>query len=320
MKHLFLLSAVLFITACGSSFSSNSDSVQSGRNEVDEVSSTSKPKAPKRQGWNEIYYPNFYGVDENYPALYGDVASVVVTEYRVKDQYGAVVRDNVQCSKKYYFNADGDVIGRDDYSLDGLLTCRYICKYNSSGKLIEMAPYDSNGSLGWKYIYKYDSSGNMVQMSDRSPEGWSEVKYVYKYDSFGNKIVKLNYDMVENCLIWTSGYKYDELGNLIEETLTGNGCTSLWGAKAIYKYDSLGYKIEQARYDSDNSLLKKFIYKYDSSGNMVEEAEYDSSGKVCGKCTYKYDQKGNVVEQTVYSGDYLAPTSQIEFIITYRNK
>ena len=110
-----------------------------------------KAEAPERQGWWE-HFP-----------LYGDVESVVKTEYKLEDKFGEVVRGDILDCCKYYFNDAGDVIEDAKYDSDGSLSGKSIYKYDSSGNMIEKAFYYSYGSLGYKNIYKYDSRGNVVE-------------------------------------------------------------------------------------------------------------------------------------------------------------
>ena len=110
-----------------------------------------KPEAPERQGFEE-------GIP-----LYGDVESVVITQYKLEDKFGEVVRGGIRGCREYYFNDAGDIIERAWYNSDGLLIDKAICKYDSSGNMIEYADYDPDGSLFVKYIYKYDSRGNVIE-------------------------------------------------------------------------------------------------------------------------------------------------------------
>ena len=140
MKRLFLLSAIALVAIC----SSACDSSLTG--------TPTKPEAPERQGWEEVF------------PLYGDVESVVMTEYKLEEKFGEVVRgDFVACCGIYRFNDAGDVIEDVGYFPDGSLDEKEIFKYDSSGNMIEKARYYSDGSLDDKYIYKYDSRGNVIE-------------------------------------------------------------------------------------------------------------------------------------------------------------
>ena len=110
-----------------------------------------KAEAPERQGWVADF------------PLYGDVESVVRTQYKLEEKFGEVVRGGIQGCRKFYFNDAGDVIESARYFLDGSLAYKYIYKYDSSGNMIEEAVYKSDGSLDYKHIYKYDSRGSVIE-------------------------------------------------------------------------------------------------------------------------------------------------------------
>ena len=145
MKRLFFAIALVAVSCLSmSAYATDSQS-----------DSSSKPEAPERQGW------------EGDIPLYGDVESVDIAIYKLEEKFGEVVRGDIWCSEKYYFNKAGDVI--------------------------ESAYYDSDGSLGWKYIYKYDVSGNMIEWAEYKSDGSSDWKRIYKYDASGNRIERTEY-------------------------------------------------------------------------------------------------------------------------------
>ncbi len=194
MKRLFLLSAFALVAICSSAYGSSL------------IGTPTKPEIPERQGWWEDF------------PLYGDVESVVMTEYKLKKKFGKVVRGGIRGCQKYYFNDAGDVIEYARYKSNGSLDYKWIDKYYSSGRRIESArynsacflffefipKYDSSGNmieeecylydlLFWKFIYKYDSSGNMIEKAMYRSDGWLVNKYIYKYDSRGNMIEATEY-------------------------------------------------------------------------------------------------------------------------------
>ena len=94
-----------------------------------------KAEAPERQGWEKDF------------SLYGDVESVVMTEYKLEDKFGEVVRGDILYCRKYYFNDAGDVIEDARYDSYGSLGDKDICKYDSSGNMIEETKYRSEALI-----------------------------------------------------------------------------------------------------------------------------------------------------------------------------
>ena len=168
MKRLFLLSAIALVAICSSSCGSS----QSG--------APAKSEPPKRHGWD-------------YSPLYGDVESVVMTEYKLEQKFGEIVRGDIESRNKYYFNEAGNVVESAHYNFDGSLNSKMVYKYDSAGNPIESASYESNGSLDNKWVHKYDSAGNMVEETSYDPDGSLRYKSIYKYDSSGNIIEETKY-------------------------------------------------------------------------------------------------------------------------------
>ena len=148
---LYTLITLLFVaTSCSNSNTkSNADSA------------VSKAKAPEREGWYcAILYCD--GIVKD-PPLYGDVESVEITEYTLKESFGEVITNKIDRKRIYKFNQQGDVFESASYNSDGSLDDKRLSKYDSQGNNIEYAWYNGDGSLDWKFLYKYDSQGNLIE-------------------------------------------------------------------------------------------------------------------------------------------------------------
>ena len=154
------LVALLVATSCASST---------------EQTGNQKPKAPKREGWND-------------GPLYGDVESVTITEYDLAEKFGEIVKDKMKNKATYKFNLNGDVVEIAYYNSDGSLRWKELYKYDAQGKKIEEAEYYPDGSLSRKETYKYDSQGNKIEWTWYNFDGSLSSKTIYKYDSQGNEI------------------------------------------------------------------------------------------------------------------------------------
>ncbi len=69
------------------------------------------------------------------------------------------------------------------------------------------------------------------------------------------------------------------------------------------RYDEAGNKIEQANYNSDNSLLFKIVYSYNSTGKLVEQIHFDANESLLFKTVYEYDRDGRLIEQKSFRSD-----------------
>ncbi len=69
------------------------------------------------------------------------------------------------------------------------------------------------------------------------------------------------------------------------------------------RYDKAGNKIEEAHYNSDNSLLFKTIYAYDSAGKLVEQVNFDTNESQTFKTVFEYDRDGRLIERKSFGAD-----------------
>lgn len=267
------LAALLLATSCAGSDTTSEETV-----------TPAKKTAPKREGWGDWHGP-----------LYGDVESVTITEYKLSEKFGEIVKDKIDYKEVYKFNQNGDVVEMAAYNSDGSLYENWLCKYDSQGKLIEVAGYYPDGSLDDKSLYKYDSRGNQIEEAHYNSDGSLDRKHLSKYDSQGNMVEEARY--FDGSLRSTTIYKYDAQGNRIEHAIYDSDGSL--DSKELSKYDSQGNKIEEVEYKSDGSLRSKHLYKYDSQGKLIEKAEYNSDGSLDEKWLCKYDSQGNIEREWI---------------------
>ena len=214
----------------------------------------------------------------------------------------------------------GEVVGevteevnRNDWAKDGLygevkmLTESEYVVEEKSGEVVI-------GELQTKNKYEYDRKGrlieHLIEHANYAADGGLLEKY--KYDSMGNMIEEGWYGE-EDELYSIKKFQYDKKGNLIETATYGVDEERQRQAK--YKYDSLDNMIEyewiayvvvlEVAYEVAG---EKYKYQYDSVGNLIEEVECELGGEVVyGKYKYKYNSMGNLIEEAEwYSDDKLA--------------
>ena len=112
--------------------------------------------APKRQGWDYKYKTPL-------TPLYGNVESLTITEYSLKDSLGVLSRSKIEVKNCFNFNESGDVTERAKYNSDGSLNDKFIYKYDKKGNMTEIASYNLFGLLSRERIYEYDKKGNKIK-------------------------------------------------------------------------------------------------------------------------------------------------------------
>ena len=69
------------------------------------------------------------------------------------------------------------------------------------------------------------------------------------------------------------------------------------------RYDKAGNKVEEAHYNSNDSLLFKITYTYDLAGKLVEQVNFDADESPLFKTTYEYDFNERLIEQKTFASD-----------------
>ena len=311
MKRVFFLLVLAFVVSVGNTFAQ-----------------TKRSECPKRIGW---WCPNHIDVNGDIP-LYGDIESVTIVTYALKDRFGEIVRSEYQTRKVFFFNSAGNVTQEYDYNSQGILE-KHVYKYDSAGNKTERAFYMPGDKFDSKFIYNYDSVGNVTECAHYDFDGSLLGKDIYKYDSVGNVTECASYDS-DGSLHGKEIYKYDPAGNLIEESSFLQPSGTLH-SQSLYSYDFDGYLVEEKncfgwysyKYDVAGNKTETFIngelwavYKYDSLGNRIGSTTYRKDGSLFESVVCKYDSVGNLIESTCYVSPIMIPSSQYEYIIVYRDK
>lgn len=71
----------------------------------------------------------------------------------------------------------------------------------------------------------------------------------------------------------------------------------------LARYDEAGNKIEEAYFNSDDSLLFKTVWAYDAAGKLVEQANYGADKSPNFKTIFEYDPNGRLIEKKSFASD-----------------
>ena len=119
----------------------------------------------------------------------------------------------------YEYDSQGNKIERTDYNNAGDVQDRYLYKYDKQNNLTEYTMRFSNGSVLEKIDSKYDSNGNLIESQSYS-HGKYSGKSIHEYDDDSRLIKSILYNS-DGSVNHTNTYKYDEFGNLVENSLDG---------------------------------------------------------------------------------------------------
>ena len=65
-------------------------------------------------------------------------------------------------------------------------------------------------------------------------------------------------------------------------------------------FDKGGNKIEEANYQSGNSLASKIVYVYDSTGKLIEQLFYGASELPYSKMIFEYDSENRLTVRRTF--------------------
>jgi hypothetical protein len=180
------------------------------------------------------------------------------------------------------------------------LTNEYLIKsikFNKAGFITEHKEYSQN-KLTYLAKRNYDQNGNKTSSGD------DIITTYYKYDELGNitentELQTINKDTLRITKNKFTGRNIEKM-EFYEFTQKKKSLTQ----KTIYEYDSSNNLIKEIRYVGsqmnsikDTSPITYFyFYSYDKSNNLVEKVAKDEKGNVSSIYTYKYDSKNNKIE------------------------
>jgi hypothetical protein len=103
----------------------------------------------------------------------------------------------------------------------------------------------------------------------------------------------------------------DSLRGLVKElyartvTLTGKDkdVSEEFQTLRFARYDEAGNKVEDAHFNSDDSLVFKTVWTYDSAGKLVEQVNFDTNESPTFKTIFEYDYDGRLIEKKTFGSD-----------------
>lgn len=234
----------------------------------------------------------------------GDVKSYINKTYDVTIKFGEIEKESIRFYWVRNFNEEGNEVESIFYNSDGSLSTKDIFKYDEEGNLLELITYKSDGSFDIKSTMKYDEEGNEVEYI-RSDDSGILFKHSYKYDEKGNQVERFSdFSFIDGEGVYTSTMKYDEEGNLLEDTFfqldgSSEGTTT-------YEYDEEGNLLEKITCNSDGSIERKITYDYDEEGNeieMITRPAWDGSFQYKTTSEYEYDKEKNWTRKISFTND-----------------
>lgn len=180
----------------------------------------------------------------------------------------------VNSSYIYLVNENGNIIERQGYDSNGVLTSREQNSWDN-GNILESQLFDADGNLNAKTTFSYDANGNLLEQAGYLPDGSGgvslQIKYTYTYNSLNQRIETLIEYVLQN-RTWKTTYTYNEEGRIsgsISYTEEGNVQSS-----SIYEYDLDNGRVERYQYDSEMNLTQTRTDLYNTDLYLIERLYY----------------------------------------------
>ncbi|MBQ9389121.1 MAG: hypothetical protein IJU07_02985, partial [Synergistaceae bacterium] len=163
----------------------------------------------------------------------------------------------------YKYDAFGHETERSLYDTDGKLIQREVKSYNSFGQIASIETYNADGKPLYvngyfKVVYAYDPYGNKSDIWYFDADG-KPCRRHYKGKACEHHLKRSYY--AKNKILSEELFDTEEKPDSSHDGIH----------KAVYVYNSYGWRIEEAQYDADRHLLNKKLFKYDSAGNKTGE-------------------------------------------------
>ena len=168
---------------------------------------------------------------------------------------------------------------------------------------------DNQTSTDGTWNYSYDAVGNLVSRTNIG----SGVEWSYGYN-LNNQVVLANeYGSVGGTLLQSTAYGYDVFGDLLSESVTVSGTTTV--TKFVYDVSNASVGINRQanpmlmELNSSGAVTERFVY--DPSGNVL--ARSGTSGSTYGTAWLLTDRLGSVRDVLNAAGTLEASVSYDAF-------
>lgn len=189
---------------------------------------------------------------------------------------------------------------------------RILTKYDSLGNRLEFTSFYADGSIKDKDVFRYDEKNQLISKLIYYPDG-TKMSITYKYDDAGNLLedTRTNRDGVP---VYKIVNRYDDMNNQIESISlrwSDNMRQFCYEHRSESKYDLNGNEIESIYYPQFDSE-RRSTTEYDAHGNAIAEHRYNSDGSLDRRKEYDYNESGKILEERNFDSQGL-PKGTIKY-------
>lgn len=153
------------------------------------------------------------------------------------------------------------------------------------------------------FSYKFNETGSKIEVQHYDSMGMIKDQSEYIYSSGGQKSGKKITDL-NNKLLHSYQYEYDEFGRVIKINITDYEGTDKYDYYSTSKYDENGNEILSITYTPEGKKVQSAECKFENN-KKIKLILYDNMDSPYAICEYKYNEKGDVNKEIIYTGNNL---------------
>lgn len=289
-KWIILTSVLLLVSISTYLFVDNRNNLKTDKNDLAQYELNGNVKYIITNGWRYVDTDEIYGFNKDGFLSYSKIAESEISsiqrdkdnritisqKYALVGDVGDVYLDGIK--RKYNYNTDGKIQSiSTEYStfdkIGSVTTTNF--SYDLNGNVIQQITKDENGEQLERITFtlKYDTNDSIIEKIEKSESNVTRVIYVY--NDKGLKVRITNYN-ADGELDSEYKYKYDELGNKIEEEYLFQG-VSIWKNKFIYDEENRLVRVDEKT--NKTEWRKLYEYSYDYNGNWIKKIHYEENGQ-----------------------------------------
>lgn len=212
-----------------------------------------------------------------YYELKGAVDTMRELKCSVVEKLGGIGSGKCEKGRVFHFDKDGRELEWTLFIKKNMAQ-KYKAKYSESGLYLGANMYDGEGTLTDKTIATLSPNGYIEKININDHPSGELFRVIYfEFDSEGNRL-SITRSNPDNTVISVTKYTYNAKNLKLTEK---------WYAKdekleraLVFKYDDKGNLIEQTETNyKEKEKITKSTYKYifDNNGNWIEKVEYQSN-------------------------------------------
>jgi hypothetical protein len=187
----------------------------------------------------------------------------------------------------YEYNENGQPLKIVQFDADGELDSSEEISYDTHGNMYERIIEAPNADRTYrKVLFKYNEKNLLVIAEEFDADGKSVGRHEYAYNEDGLEVKLLQFND-EGKKTAEVNSEYNEIGKITKKVSRG-----FYTRISNFEYDELGRIIEESLSDENGFVISRSNFEYNESGELVGEIVYETDLTRAGRDThlsYRYE-------------------------------